>query len=327
MNIHKFSVGFALLVISFWVTSAEGQMNPEEVSRDSLMVTETWFFGSSTTSSGNLQAAAPIVPDPPYFQGHFSNGPVWAEHLADILGTDATASAFGGTNYAWGAARTNVVNFGFVPPITAQVADYLTDVEFVVDPHALYVFQTAANDLTAAKLQPPETAKEIMESAVASTRDMITDLYVAGARNFMLLTIPELPTASTSAVLPDDTNLAELTNDGLLEIAEEYEGKGASVWVIDLHSLVSSVVEDPDAFGLKVVHCSYMGKDSLDIISGELTPEPCEPSVSVDDYMMFDKQHYTTVMHGIVAQQAVNQLCAGQRPPDAALRRPCIVVP
>lgn len=293
---------------------------------DSLTITETWFFGSSTTDSGAFQAAVPIIPDPPYFQGRFSNGPVWAEYFADILGTDATASAHGGTNYAFGAARTNVVSFGFIPPITTQVAEYLADVDLAADPQALYVLKTAANDLTAAKLQPPETAKEIMQSTVASTKEMIADLYEAGARNFMLLTIPELPTASTSAVLPDDTNLAELINDGLLQIAEEYEKKGASVWLLDLHSLIRDVVEDPKAFGLETVHCSYMGKNSLDILSGDLTPEPCEPLVSVDSYMMFDNQHYTTAMHDIVAQEAVNQLCAGHILEDAAPRRPCIVV-
>lgn len=300
---------------------------PRQKGLDSLSVTETWFFGSSTTDSGNFQAAVPIVPDPPYFQGRFSNGPVWAEYFADILGTDATASAFGGTNYAFGAARTTEVSFGFIPPITTQVADYLIEVGLTADPDALYVFQTAANDLTAAKLEPPETAKQIMRDAVAATETMVADLYEAGARSFMLLTVPEKPTAPTSAILPDGTNLAQLANEGFEEIASDLEAMGAGVWLADQHALANDVVDDPDRYGLEVVRCSFMGKSALDVLAGAVTPRPCEPSVPVDEYMMFDNEHYTTVMHKILAHEALSELCAGQRPTDTSPDRPCIFIP
>lgn len=294
---------------------------------ESLAVAETWFFGSSTTDTGNLQAVALVFPEPPYYQGRASNGPVWAEYFSDLLGTSANPSLFGGTNYAWSAARTTEVAFGFIPPIEAQVDTYLNDVSFVADPDALYVFQNAANDLTAAKLEPPDTAKQTMQEAVAATREMLTELYEAGARNFMLITIPELPTAPVSADLPDDTNLARLTNSGFEKIADNLRAMGANVWVVDLHALVNDAVKDADRYGLEVVRCSFMGKSSLEVIGGDVTPEPCEPSVPVDEYMMFDDEHYTTVMHNIVAHQALSQLCAGQWPTDVSSLRPCVVIP
>lgn len=46
-----------------------------------------------------------------------------------------------------------------------------------------------------------------------------------------------------------------------------------------------------------------MGKDALAIIGGDITPEPCEPAVPVEGYMMFDNEHYTTSMHEIVARE------------------------
>jgi outer membrane lipase/esterase len=267
-------------------------------------VTETYFFGSSTTDAGNLHAAVPtVVPSPPYFEGRTSNGPVWAEYFAGLLGTDATPSALGGSNYAWGGARTGVVNFGFIPPITAQVADYLGDAGSVADPGALYLFQTAANDLTVAKLEPPETAKQTMRATVDLTEAMLTDVYDAGGRRFVLVTVPELPTAPTSAILPDGTNLAELVNDGLEALAADFEGRGAHVALFDLHGLVADIVEDPDAFGFQVTECSFMGKDFLSILFGDRTPAPCEPTVPVEGYMMFDDEHFTTTMHEIVAHE------------------------
>lgn len=290
-----------------------------------LSPSETWFFGSSTTDTGEFQAALALIPEPPYFEGRFSNGPVWADYFSDYLGTDATASSFGGTNYAFGGARTDVVVFGIIPPITSQVDDYLERVNFVADPNALYAFQTAANDLTAAKLEAPEDAKQIMLHAVDATHDMLADLYDAGARKFLLLNIPELPTAEVSAILPDGTNLAQLTNDGFDDIEEYFESLGAFVRLVDLHGLVDEVVEEPGVFGIEVTECSYMGKSSTDIIFGDLVPEPCEPLVPVAQYMMFDDQHYTTVMQSILAHEAIEELCAGSFPSQASQYRPCIV--
>ncbi|MDX1614008.1 MAG: SGNH/GDSL hydrolase family protein, partial [Candidatus Promineifilaceae bacterium] len=246
---------------------------------DSEAVTETFFFGSSSTDTGNFNALFLPVPDPPYFEGRFSNGPVWAEYFTYSVGTSAKPSALGGTNYALAGARTGVVNFGFIPPITAQVSDYLSDVDSVADKKAIYLFQTGANDLIAAKLQSPETAKQTMRDVVAFTAMMLNDLYDAGARNFVLFTVPEIPTAPTSPILPDGTNLALLANDGLEEVAEALDRKeGASVLLFDLHGLTADIVMSPDAFGIEITRCSYMGKSALDILSGDITPEPCEPA-------------------------------------------------
>lgn len=265
-------------------------------------VTETFYFGSSTTDAGNLHAVTSIFPSPPYFDGRASNGLVWAEYFAESLGTDATASAFGGTNYAWAGARTGVVTFGFIPSITMQVAAYLGDVGPVADRRALYVFQTGANDLTAAKSQQPETAKQTMTEVVELTEMMLTDLYNAGARRFVLITVPELPTAPTSPILPDGTNLATLVNDGLAELAREFEGRGAHIALFDLHGLVTAIVGDPADFGFEVTECSFLGTDLFGIIGGA-TPRPCEPTVPVERYMMFDDDHYTTTMAETVAAE------------------------
>jgi hypothetical protein len=74
---------------------------------------EIVVFGDSTVDTGNVFAASgQTSPDPSYYyQGRYSNGPVWVERLASNLGLpDPTASElFGGTNYAWGGAE---IGFG-----------------------------------------------------------------------------------------------------------------------------------------------------------------------------------------------------------------------
>src|SRR4029079_13741701 len=69
-------------------------------------------FGDSLSDIGNVSQATPFItqpktPGPYYWNGRFSNGPVYAETLATGLGLPALAnSAAGGTDYAYGGALT-----------------------------------------------------------------------------------------------------------------------------------------------------------------------------------------------------------------------------
>jgi outer membrane lipase/esterase len=271
-------------------------------------VTGTVFFGSSTTDTGNLNLILPL-PEPPYRGGRISNGPVWADYFAESMATEATASFLGGTNYALGGARTGVPNFG-LPPITTHVSDYLDSVGYVADRRALFLFQTAANDLTAAALLPPEDAIKLMQDAVQATGAMVNDLKNAGARNFVLLTIPELPTVPVSPILPDGTNLARLANDGLEALVESYCRSGTHIALFDLHGIVEEVVAEPAAFGFEVTECSFMGRSGVEVILGNTVPDPCEPAVTLERYMMLDDEHYNTRMHRVVVAELVAVVCS-----------------
>src|SRR4051794_25936876 len=74
--------------------------------------TQIVAFGDSLTDTGNLYAVtqtSPSGPFPPspYYEGRFSNGPVWVEWLALQLGVPAPRPfVTGGTNYAFGGAET-----------------------------------------------------------------------------------------------------------------------------------------------------------------------------------------------------------------------------
>jgi outer membrane lipase/esterase len=149
-----------------------------------------------------------------------------------------------------------------------------------------------------------------MRDAVVLTGSMIDDLKHAGARNFVLFSVAEKPTAPVSPVLPDGTNLARLANDGFEELVESYRRSGTHVALFDLHGLVEEVVANPAAFGFDVTGCSFMGRSSLEVIFGSTTPDPCEPTVPVERYMMLDDEHFTTQMHRIVAEELFAVLCS-----------------
>jgi phospholipase/lecithinase/hemolysin len=96
---------------------------------------EVYVFGESFVDVGNVKAAFAssgfdFPPSPPYSEGRHCNGPVFPEVIADNLELGPVeASVTGGTNYAYGGARSvvDVLFLGFipVPSVRSQIEDYL----------------------------------------------------------------------------------------------------------------------------------------------------------------------------------------------------------
>ena len=81
---------------------------------------QIFVFGDSLSDGGNLQVIAPdFVPDPPYPDGQFTNGDTWTTQIG------LTPSLQGGTNFAFGGART-VDNSpaDAIPDLLAQIAAF-----------------------------------------------------------------------------------------------------------------------------------------------------------------------------------------------------------
>ena len=110
--------------------------------------TDIVSFGDSLSDTGNLFAVTsnpfnaallalffpeldPPIPSAPYYNGRFSNGPVWVERLAVRLALETPLpSENGGGNYAVGGATTFddgnfLINLVIPDDVEAQVAAYL----------------------------------------------------------------------------------------------------------------------------------------------------------------------------------------------------------
>ena len=85
-------------------------------------------FGDSLSDVGNISiATGGVSPGASYYHGHYSNGPIWLEYLANRLGVAApTPSLAGGTDNALGGAETgNGLSFINTPNIGMQINTYL----------------------------------------------------------------------------------------------------------------------------------------------------------------------------------------------------------
>lgn len=256
-----------------------------------------FFFDSSFSDSGNVRALTlgAIPASPPYFEGRFSNGPVWSDQLAKRFGITLAPSRKGGTNYALGGARTSTTASIILPPILDQVAEYLADrAGSGVDPNALHVVRLGANDVEAAEGGNSDAVTPA--DVLNALRSVITDLAAAGAEHIMVLNLPVLPTYGAAGVAWVDEY------DAALPAA--LEGLAVKPRVLDVRGIIADIVAAPDAFGLTNVTESCIDSGAC----SSLTIDPV-----AEGYLMYDDVHFTTGVHAVIARRAHAILCPGTR--------------
>ena len=247
-------------------------------------------FGDSLTDTGNLFAATG-QPPAPYYQGRFSNGPVWVEYLANQLGVAApTPSLLGGTDYAWGGAATGDGLAGNgVPNTGMQISTYLAS----NTPTAtqLFTLWAGANDFLAYGQTNPSIP-------VANIGSEITTLANAGAKLLMVPNLPLLGDLPATNTLPqsdrDALNQLSLSFDSSLhsELAQLRQSLGISIFEVDVNSLVQNVFANPAQYGFTNVTTSALGDG---VLSGQ-------------GYLFWDSIHPTTAGHELVGELAAESV-------------------
>jgi phospholipase/lecithinase/hemolysin len=276
-------------------------------------------FGDSLSDSGNVyaltgqQSLAPYGPIPtaPYAIGghHFSNGATWTEHLAVTLRTPASSGpALQGNerfrNYAFGGATARAG--GLVPDLSTQVGMYLADENGVADAAALFAIWIGGNDvrnaLEALAVDPTGAASgAIIESAVTAISQNAWNLWLSGARQFLVLNSADLSMlpavrAQGPQVQAAARQLSMSFNAGLAIALEQLRAlPEIEIHELDVFNLLHQVVETPADFGLVNViePCLTFG-----VITGAVCDEPWR-------YLFWDAIHPTTATHAILADAAV----------------------
>jgi phospholipase/lecithinase/hemolysin len=234
-------------------------------------------FGDSLSDTGNTLLAAG-TPPAPYYQGHYSNGPIWLEYLAGRLGVAAPLpSLAGGTDNAWGGAQTgDGLSFMNTPNIGLQISTFLGT--NTLNAHELITVWGGANDFLNAGQTNPSVP-------VANLASEITTLASAGGKLFMVPNLPLLGNLPATNTLPqaqrDGLNLLSETFDTLLHsrLNQLEQSLGITIFQPDVNSLVQSAMADPAAYGLTNVTHSALADG---VLSGQ-------------GYLFWDIVHPTTL--------------------------------
>ncbi|GAB5389954.1 MAG: hypothetical protein Alpg2KO_29220 [Alphaproteobacteria bacterium] len=272
--------------------------------------TDLYVFGDSLSDVGNAFAlSGGTNPPPPYFDGRFSNGPVWSEQdsLVDEGLVGATDAA---NNFAVGGARvgSNTATF-----LQDQVTNFTGGLTAPADGDGLYAIWIGANDYLG-RLSTEDSA-DVIADVIGDTAAQIQALAGVGATDFIVFNLPDLggtPAAGSLEVGTPGTidGLNEVTaahNSNLASTMEQVEaglqaaGVDASITVVDINALFADVVANGEFYGLTnaSVPC---------LVSTSGPTGACATAEATDAAVFWDEIHPTANAHEFVALYVLGSL-------------------
>lgn len=289
-----------------------------------------YVFGDSLSDSGNnaVVLAPNVTPVPipgnafiptyPYASGRYTNGEVWAQTLAFLLGLNADPSLLGGTDFAFGGAQTGPVgpislSGGTVPPsLETQVALFLAQHGDTAPSTALYIVAGGGEDVLHA-LTTIEGCGDhlgcingVIRSTAASFAEdigtIVSALQLAGASNIVVWDVPDVgdaPVAHALGVSALATAIASSMNLALTTAI----GEDPDMKVFDAFGLLNDVIDDPSRYGLWNV------------------TDACAQFVSCDpsQYLFWDGIHPTSAANPIISEAILSLVTEVPEPSTVAL--------
>ncbi|MBD2361571.1 SGNH/GDSL hydrolase family protein [Anabaena minutissima FACHB-250] len=278
-----------------------------------------YAFGDSLTDTGNSFAIIPGLPPSQvgYFNGRFSNGPIWLDQLASKLGLPlppvsqlAGGNSPTGINFAVNSATTGDQNTFPIPGLpgyvglTQQITQFI-QANPVADSQALYILWAGANDYVGAGVTNPN-------QPVANLVGAVDTLYNFGARNFLVVNLPLLgstPIATSQGqVVSEGLNQLSLGHNFLFSQAfgqSNPNQPGIKLKTLDAGSLFQQAIITPSKFNLTNVKDPCLENSPLFANPFSPPPEICD---NPDEYLFWDSLHPTSAAHRFIGNLAYKTL-------------------
>jgi len=266
-----------------------------------------YVFGDSLSDVGNAYIASggTTPASPPYSNGRFSNGNLWVQDLATSYNLPAVqASLAGGNDYAVGGATTSSTGLG---NLGWQLSQF-SAAHPVANPNGLYMIWIGANDLNAILSSNPSPAQATAEAlqVVANIDGAITTLAGDGAKNFLVVTVPDLgktpdAIAAGPAGVAAASGLSGAFDSALVSSLGAFAG-GPNISVLDTYSLLDAAVANPSGYGFSNVTAPCL-------VGTVVCANP-------NSYLFWDGEHPTAAGQQLVASTALQVI------PETAVPEP-----
>jgi len=280
-------------------------------------------FGDSLSDNGNLYEYMQhrIPQSPPYFSGRFSNGPVWVEWLTESIFPGHASEHL--QDYAIGGAGVSVeVDEDVLFSLHHEVDLYALSHDNKADENDLFVIWIGGNNYLAL---PEESDDEVIADVIGGTRVDIQRLLDMGAKNMLVINLPDLGRTPFAQGYGAGERLSALTlrhNDAINKMVQDFKvtAPDARWFVYDIHNSVDDVFTSPEKYGLSNVQdtCYDITIDEPSkrmLVKMAAKPGKLAAGNVCEGYLFFDPVHVTEVMHKIVAEQVKSLLIANKLVP------------
>jgi phospholipase/lecithinase/hemolysin len=268
-------------------------------------------FGDSLSDNGNLFAITQGAdPPPPYgvtfdgtnkiFPGRFTDGRNWVDYfhrVAKSSGVDVpVVTAYfadpqndHATNFAIGGSTSGAVNVSgpTLPGFPAQIDAYLEHLGEKSAADDLCLIWIGANDFSAG-INPAQT--------IANIKDGIVKLSDKGAKDFIVISIPDLSLTPVVTAAGGPTILAAkrfvVTTNVLLELELLRFAflHRINIGLVDINAIFVPAVFNPVKFGF------------TNSTGSALAALAANPEINPNDYVFWDGFHPTTNVHYLAAE-------------------------
>ncbi|WP_229415545.1 MULTISPECIES: SGNH/GDSL hydrolase family protein [Moorena] len=203
-------------------------------------------------------------------------------------------------NFAFGGSQAGLAGLGefgaLLPGLLTQVAGFTNDLivsDQIADPNALYILWSGANDYRS--VDPPNPTE-----VVGNIQTAVNSLYNFGARNFLVLNLPDLGKIPQSLRLGSvlSTRLTDLTDqhNSLLDSTVNVLSQSLAdinLISLDANNLFNQVLTNPGNFGFTNVTGTCLD---------EATFIAC---ANPDEFVFWDSIHPSTASHQILAESTI----------------------
>jgi phospholipase/lecithinase/hemolysin len=264
-----------------------------------------YIFGDSLSDPGNLFELTGFFPPPPYSEGRFSNGDIWANFIAKSLAFDTEQVL----NFAYGGSTSGPTNAleplveslaGIdltLPSLPNQIATYISELPGDgSNANGVHVLWIGANDLFNAPTDPTQIPG-FLATSVNNIADSISQLAAAGADTFLIPNLPDLgktPRGLSSGNSQQATTLSTLFNTSLANTLPSLEtALGIDIIEVNIFERTNAILSSPADFGLTNV---------TDPLIQQITP------ANPEGYFWWDDIHPTTSVHEMLSDAFLEEL-------------------
>ena len=252
--------------------------------------TALYAFGDSLTDTGRNPP-----PGTSYYQGRYSNGPLWIEYLSAKLGIPYNAA----NNLAVAGSTTSDLS-GQIAAMPAPANPGST----------LFAVWSGANDFLQSSGNGENDAawNATISQAVLNLTNAVAALYTSGAREVMVANLPnlgQLPALSGEGAFTNYIDAkVQLFNSALGTAVTNLmqASPGLRIYFMDANREVTSVYNAPATYGITVVSVGALEDSNLADKSFN------GPGAN---YFFWDPIHPTTKMHARIGALAYEQVGVG----------------
>ena len=288
---------------------------PFTVLRNSLLspASNLVVFGDSLSDMGNGNSdliVSTVFSSPPYWQGRFSNGPVWIEHVSDSFGLNTT---FGngidsGDNRAFGGSQTGQgYSYLTLPNSGSQINSYLANVQSSFTNSDVIFLWAGGNDFLYGTGNPDLISQNMASHILALTQ--------AGGSRFVVVNLPPLeltPEGASRSTQQQSTMASDVVayNSKLAqEMTNLSNTQNIDVTLIDAWTIFHQIVNNADHVGISNVQDqACTGGSTIPLIPLPICGSGANIVSNADEYLFFDRAHPTATMHRIIGEYAVMKI-------------------